>query len=640
MRSEEHASQPTYHDETGAPPTDETESGQLLDFRPGIQVELTALAALGFSKPLIAKLAGLSRQNGTTVEAELLACGDVREDAYYGAIARLLRLPFVSSLDPALVVILPSTDAQLTRPTMVRIAHRNKAQEIAIVPEAARLSQIAATLATLPLVGRDLVITTPSAIRESVWKADAARRIRETTNTLFEQRPLLSARVVLAGHQGFYGGSFLTTLACLLLIAPIDTLLALHIVLSLTYFSTLCLRLSAMIRQTLVAPERVPVAPPFGLLPRYTILVALYREEDMAEQLVASLKRLDWPASLLDIKFVCEIDDRQTIEALKALEPGPQFEIVEVPAYGPRTKPKALTYALKGARGEFTAIYDAEDRPHPLQLREAYRRFRAAPSELACLQAPLIITNARESWLSALFSLEYAALFRGLLPMLGRMNMPLPLGGTSNHFRTSALIAAGGWDPYNVTEDADLGMRLYRLGFTADVMRHQTLEDAPLSIKVWTSQRSRWFKGWLQTWLVLMRDPARLIGEIGIKPFCVIQLLVGGMLLSSLLHPLILVFLGVGFSAMLRAPIDTLPLEVVGLFAIDFTNILGSYLIFLGLGIGSMTDHEKRLVGRRWVAVPLYWMMTSFAAWKALRELRTKPFHWSKTPHMPRRKES
>jgi cellulose synthase/poly-beta-1,6-N-acetylglucosamine synthase-like glycosyltransferase len=306
-----------------------------------------------------------------------------------------------------------------------------------------------------------------------------------------------------------------------------------------------------------------------------------------------------------------------------------------VPPCNPRTKPKALTYALAAARGEYLAIYDAEDRPHPQQLREAYGRFRTSPAEVACLQAPLIITNARESWISALFSLEYSGLFRGLLPMLAESKMPLPLGGTSNHFRTETLRAVGGWDPFNVTEDADLGLRLYRLGYRSEVIVRQTLEDAPTTVRVWMAQRSRWFKGRLQTWLVLMRNPRRLAREMGSKAFCTFQLMIGGMLVSSLLHPLVIVFAGIGAYSMLAAPTGDIPTGMLSLFVIDMVNILGSYLVFLALGLSSMIEHEKRLIGRRWIAVPLYWLMTSIAAWQAVLELRSKPFVWNKTPHQP-----
>lgn len=597
--------------------------------------EAAALAALGFSKPLIASMREQALRHGTSIEAELLRSGKVREEAYYGAIARLLRLPFIGTIDPGLVQDALTLDSQLLRPTMIRLAHRGRAPETVIVPEAGRLAELAAALTTMPMLGRDLAITTPGAIRKAVWTAGAIRRGRDTTNGLFERQPAFSARTVLSGEQGFVAGALVAGTIAAFLVVPIMTLCFLHVTLSLTYLASLMLRLTALaLKMHRPNPaERLNMQP--GPLPRYTVMVALYREAPVVGQLVTCLERLDWPRALIDIKLVCEEDDTETIAALTALQPGPQFEIVTVPPIGPRTKPKALTYALSCARGELLAIYDAEDRPHPQQLREAHAAFLRGPPELACLQAPLIIANARQSALSAVFSLEYSALFRGLLPMLARRRMPLPLGGTSNHFKTAILKEAGGWDPYNVTEDADMGLRLYRLGYRSDVLTCQTLEDAPVDVSIWMAQRARWFKGWLQTWLVLMRNPARLLREMGLSAFLTFQLMVGGMLISALLHPLIFVFLWLGASAMLDAPKDDLPFGVVSLFVMDFVNILGSYLIFLGLGIGSMIDHEKRLIGWRWALVPFYWLMISAAAWRAAIELKTKPFHWNKTPHAP-----
>ncbi|WP_234811131.1 glycosyltransferase family 2 protein [Xaviernesmea oryzae] len=461
--------------------------------------ELAALAALGFSKPLLATFAERARRNGTSIESELLHSGQVEEAAYYGAVARFLRLPFIDTIDPASIADIPALDTQLQRPNQIRISHRHRAPQVAVVPEAVRLADFGAALSAMPLLGRDLVITTPSAIRQAAWQAGAGRRVRDTVNRLFDRFPAFSARIVLIGNQGFHAGIGLAALISALIVAPLAALLLLHVLLSLVYFASLLLRLAALTQQRFGTVMPPAFRLQHGPLPCYTVMVALYREAAVAEQLIASLRRLDWPHSLLDIKLVCEADDRETIAALKALSAGAHFEIVEVPPSEPRTKPKALTYALGAARGEFLAIYDAEDRPHPQQLREAYQRFRASPRELACLQAPLIVTNGQDSWISALFSLEYAALFRGLLPMLANAGMPLPLGGTSNHFRTEALHAAGGWDPFNVTEDADLGLRLYRLGYRSGVIGRQTLEDAPTTMRVWMGQRSRWFKGWLQT---------------------------------------------------------------------------------------------------------------------------------------------
>jgi cellulose synthase/poly-beta-1,6-N-acetylglucosamine synthase-like glycosyltransferase len=268
-------------------------------------------------------------------------------------------------------------------------------------------------------------------------------------------------------------------------------------------------------------------------------------------------------------------------------------------------------------------------------LREAHAQFSRAPADVACLQAPLVIGNGGDSWLSAMFALEYAALFRALLPLLAKYRMPLPLGGTSNHFRTDILRAVGAWDPFNVTEDADLGMRLYRLGYRSDVIERQTIEDAPNDVGVWSRQRTRWFKGWLQTWLVMMRNPAELRREMGTTAFCVFHLLIGGMLLSSLAHPLILAFFTHSLVLMLSPPAEALPVCRWLLFGVDFANVLGSYAIFLLLGTAAMIDHEKRRIGWRWMAVPLYWMLVSAAAWRAVVELRTNPFFWHKTPHKP-----
>lgn len=596
--------------------------------------EEQVLRHLGFGKPVIARMAERAARNGTTVEQELLSDGWVDEHAYYAALARALDLPYVGAIDPRQVADHEGLDTQLLQPTTLRIQHSRHAPLTVIVPNAGRIPDFRATLARLPDLRQSLVVSSPSSLRKAVWAAGAERRVRQTVNALFEWQPRFSARIVFWGRQGFYTGFAAASLAALFILAPAETIDGSHLLLSLLYCAALFLRLFALVHQRRPAKPIAPL-PDDHHLPVYTIIVAVYREEAIIGQLLATLKRIHWPTSRLDIKLVCEADDHGTIAAIRALKPGPCFEIVEVPVMHPRTKPKALSYALPAARGEYLAIYDAEDRPHPDQLREAYGRFRAAPADIACLQAPLIITNARSSWISALFSLEYSALFRGLLPMLARHRMPLPLGGTSNHFRTDILRAAGGWDPFNVTEDADLGMRLYRLGYRSDVIQRQTLEDAPTTLSVWTGQRTRWFKGWLQTWLLLMRDPGQVRREMGSRAFAVFHLLIGGMLISSLAHPFILVFPLLTVVSMLQSPAESLTVLETALFAIDFINVIGSYATFLALGATSMIEHEKRMVGWRWTAVPVYWMMVSFAAWRAVFELRSNPFFWHKTPHVP-----
>lgn len=599
-----------------------------------LQAEALILKSLGFAKPLIARMGRAALANATTIERELLTSGHVREEAYYEALARLLGLPFVETIPETAVVDHRGLDSQLKRPCTIRLHDASRPPVTLIAPEAKRVDHLIERLQRFPTLRNALAIATPSAIRAAAWKAGSERRVERTVNHLFEEQPRHSARIVMTGRQGFFAGTLLSLAIAFFLLLPEEAVLTTHIVLSLLYLAALQLRLAALVHGN-SRKSHLPANQSDGELPVYTVLVALYREQDVVPQLLAALDRLDWPRSRLDIKLVCEADDEATISAIRAFAPGPHIEIVEVPPMAPRTKPKALTYALAGARGSYVAVYDAEDRPHPGQLREAHARFLVAPPEVACLQAPLIITNIEQSYTSALFALEYSALFRRLLPVLSRYRMPLPLGGTSNHFRTRPLIEVGAWDPFNVTEDADLGMRLYRQGYRSETMRRQTLEDAPTTTRIWLGQRTRWFKGWLQTWLVLMREPVKTAREMGVVAFFVVQLTVGGMLISSLAHPAIIIFLASSAIAMMQSPAENIGLLQAVLFSIDFINIFGSYAAFLALGAAAMTEHEKKLIGRRWAGVPFYWVMTSVAAWRAVFELRSRPFFWNKTPHKP-----
>jgi cellulose synthase/poly-beta-1,6-N-acetylglucosamine synthase-like glycosyltransferase len=167
------------------------------------------------------------------------------------------------------------------------------------------------------------------------------------------------------------------------------------------------------------------------------------------------------------VKFVLEADDPATHRALRDLNLGPPFEIIVAPAIGPRTKPKALNVALPFARGAYTVVYDAEDKPESDQLRRALQAFHKGGHRLACVQASLTIDNTADNWLAGMFTANYAGQFDVFLRGLAALRLPFPLGGSSNHFRTGVLRKAGGWDSYNVTEDADLGIRLYRLGYRA-----------------------------------------------------------------------------------------------------------------------------------------------------------------------------
>ena len=391
------------------------------------------LLKLGFSRPFMAAMKTRALQNGTTIEVELLASGQVREDAYYAALAKVFGLRFIAEIDARSVVDIPGLDSQLLKPTILRLSPAIGPPLTLVVPEARDFAIWLRRVEASDTLRSTLAVTTPSALRRAAWQAGAARRVDAAADHLFDEHPELSARSVLTGGQGFLAGFTLMAYLCCLILFPMPTLHVSHVALSSAFCILIVLRALAIKR----APKPKPLAPlaEDSNLPVYSVLAALYREKEVVPQLVASLLRLDWPTSRLDIKLICEADDRETIEALEAMDLPPHIEIVEVPDRPPRTKPKALNYGLAGARGEFLVIYDAEDRPHPKQLLEAYHHFKGASPDLACLQAPLIISNADESWLSALFALEYSGLFRRLLPFLGARHQPMPLGGTSNHFR-------------------------------------------------------------------------------------------------------------------------------------------------------------------------------------------------------------
>ena len=254
-------------------------------------------------------------------------------------------------------------------------------------------------------------------------------------------------------------------------------------------------------------------------MPRYTVFVPLFKEVEILPHLAKALAELDYPPAKLDIKIVLEAVDAATIEAAAKLAFPGNVDLIVVPDRQPRTKPKALNYALQFATGDLAVIYDAEDRPEPDQLRKAATVFHHASADVACLQARLDYFNATENWLSRQFTIEYCTLFRGLLPLLSRFGLPLPLGGTSNHFRIGVLRALGAWDPYNVTEDADLGMRLHRAGYRVETLDSTTYEEACCQTYPWLKQRTRWLKGWMQTFGVHMRAPLSTLRETGLAGF-------------------------------------------------------------------------------------------------------------------------
>lgn len=361
-------------------------------------------------------------------------------------------------------------------------------------------------------------------------------------------------------------------------------------------------------------------------LPVYTVLVPLRDEAQMVAQLASALRAIDYPPEKLDIHFVVEMQSHATVAAVQAELYDPRFELLLVPDALPRTKPKALNYALPMVRGEHLVVYDAEDIPDPGQLRLAASTFAARP-ELDCLQAELVIDNARESWLAAWFAGEYAGQFGLMLPLLARLHLPMPLGGTSNHFRVASLRQVGGWDPFNVTEDADLGIRLARLGLQTGTIDSHTREEAPIRLGAWLRQRARWMKGWMQTLLVHDRHWRSLLKDLGWVGFIGFHIYVGSMILSAPLHT--------AFALSFITALMTVKLPIM----IGWWEVMAGVIFCIGylgpalLVVAGLARLRRLDLLPVQALLPLYWILHGVAVVLATWELVTRPHVWAKTTH-------
>lgn len=379
----------------------------------------------------------------------------------------------------------------------------------------------------------------------------------------------------------------------------------------------------------MAARDTDPPAPAAAPLPRVSILVPLFRETEIAHALVARLSRLTYPKCLLDVILVLEEEDRLTRDTLATIDLPPWMRPVVVPDGQPRTKPRAMNYALDFCQGEIVGILDAEDAPDPDQITRVARRFQTAPRDLACLQGILDYYNPRQNWLARCFTIEYATWFRTLMPGMERLGLALPLGGTTLYIRRAVLEELGGWDAHNVTEDADLGFRLARHGYRTEMIATVTEEEANCRPWAWVRQRSRWLKGYMTTWLVHMRAPRRLLAQMGPRRFWGFQAhfvsAVSQVLLAPVLWSFWLILAG------LPHPLDPV------LPGAALTLLAGLFLTAEAL---SVCIHATTVSTRKhshllpWVpTMHFYAPLAAIAAYKAVYELVFKPFFWDKTAH-------
>ncbi len=454
--------------------------------------------------------------------------------------------------------------------------------------------------------------------------------------SLVESDPQMSARVVMSPAQVVILYVSLTTILLGLAVAPIATLIALNVVVSVFYLGNF------MFRGMLVAAGggrstdwnyEIEIAARNlrdDELPVFTVLVPMFREGRVLPRLARALRALDYPLGKLDIKIVLESGDTETIEQARKLGLEGVFEVIRVPPSQPQTKPKACNFALRFARGEYLVVYDAEDQPEPDQLRKVVATFRRSPPDVACLQCRLNYYNASENWLTRMFTLDYSLWFDLVLPGLERLKVPIPLGGTSNHFKIEVLRELHAWDPFNVTEDADLGIRLSEKGYRVGIVDSTTYEEASCHVGNWVRQRSRWLKGYMQTLLVHTRRPLQLIRKTGVLGFLGFVFFIGGTVLSGLLNPLFwllyIVWLFLAWSGLE----DVFPQY---LLLISLCNLLAGNGAFIFLSmIAPLRRGWLGLIPYSLTAFA-YWILISVAAYKGLWQLLINPFYWEKTRH-------
>ncbi len=372
------------------------------------------------------------------------------------------------------------------------------------------------------------------------------------------------------------------------------------------------------------------LVPPGGQWPRYVVQVPLYRERAALPHLVKALARLDYPPDRLTIQLLVEDDDQETREALKDITIAPPFVVVYVPVSQPRTKPKACNVGLAQAQGDFLVIFDAEDRPEPDQLKKAVIAFGRCPPDVACVQAKLNFYNSTRNLITRCFTAEYAMWFDLCLPGLDYLRAPIPLGGTSNHFRLEVLRQLKGWDEYNVTEDCDLGLRLFAAGWRTRILDSTTWEEACPHLPAWVRQRSRWCKGYLQTYLVQTRRLFDLTHKLGIINSLHFHLLIGGSLVSQLLAPFywLMVVLWLFWRPQMVGEFFPGPVFFMGalcLFVGNFIFVYSCVIASMRRGFGHVARYAPLMV--------IYWFIMSLAAWKGALQLISRPHFWEKTAH-------
>lgn len=575
-------------------------------------------------------------RTGSPVESILVASGLVKRQFLYWLLGELWKSPYIDltreRLDTSLLTGLDPD--RLVGEGWLPVCRLSTDEVLVASPRPPSDELLGAIGSTL---GYQVAyaVTTDWDIRYALQRCFRDVVLDRAALGLWQRSEVQSARRIL-----FTGQKVFLALAAILVVAalamrPVVTIQVISVVIGLAFLASVAFKFTVcMAGARLERHEPVTDSDVSALrdedLPTYTVLVPLFREARVIGDLIENLAQLDYPPDKLDILLLLEESDTETVDAVRAAQAPPTMTVILVPRGTPQTKPKACNVGLFFARGDFLVIYDAEDRPDPDQLKRALVAFGRGDERQVCVQAALNYWNVAENILTRMFTVEYSYWFDYMLPGLDALRLPIPLGGTSNHFRTDGLRKLGGWDPFNVTEDADLGIRAAAMGYSVGVVNSTTYEEANRAVGNWIRQRSRWIKGYMQTVLVHTRHPLSLARTAGIRRTLGFMLLIAGTPVTFLLVlPLYVVF-----AASMLIPSGAYARFFPGwVLYLGLVNLIaGNSLMIYVCMMGAFKRGRYKLVG--WALLnPLYWILHSIAAYKALWQLITRPHYWEKTVH-------
>ncbi len=451
--------------------------------------------------------------------------------------------------------------------------------------------------------------------------------------SLYYKKPEESAYKTFTKKQGSIFVAIIASIGLLLYFNFYVTLLTIiyimqgFYVLSLLFKSLLTLSGITYPRKNLISPSDIEELS-HKELPVYSVLVPVYKEKEVIRMMMEGLKNLNYPQDRLDVIIILEEDDKETLQIVQQEIIPANWRYLVVPNRRPKTKPKACNYALPFAKGKYLVIYDAEDVPEPDQLKTVVAAFaKNRGKNILCFQAALNYYNKNDNFLTRMFTLEYSYWFDYMVPGLDTLNFPIPLGGTSNHFDTQGLKKIGGWDPYNTTEDADLGIRACAEGYKVSAINTTTYEEASANLGNWIRQRTRWIKGYMQTWFVFSRRPFELLNKMGFKAWLSFNFFIGGTFFTFIVSPIM-------WGIFWLTKINVLKIHFAEKFIfIFYGNLTLSVIFVIWLhAIGVFRRRNFALLPYALLS-SIYLILHSVAAYRALWQLIVNPAYWEKTQH-------